>query len=191
MKERTSARVWLLGLFALVLIGHVSSSTASWRRVARPVLRQEGVRSRNRCRSLLRPRIELPSPIFDENPVYVEMYWKAWELAFRNFYEPRPGSGFVSQFIDAAFNQNIFLWDTCFMTMFCNYGHPLVPGIGSLDNFYAKQYEDGEICREIDRATGQDFAPWRNVERPEPVQPLEPLRRDLRRPRTCRSRRRV
>jgi hypothetical protein len=108
---------------------------------------------------------KLPSPIFDENPLYVRMYWKAWELAFRNFYEPKPGSGFVSQFIDAAFNENIFLWDTCFLTMFCNFGHPLVPGIGSLDNFYAKQYEDGEICREINRATGRDFAPWVNQER--------------------------
>ncbi len=66
----------------------------------------------------------------------------------------RPGSGFVSPFIDAAFNQNIFLWDTCFMTMFCNYAHPYVPGICSLDNFYAKQHADGEICREINRTTG-------------------------------------
>ena len=109
-------------------------------------------------------RDKLPSPIFDEKPLYVSMYWKTWELAFRNFYEPKPGSGFVSQFIDAAFNQNIFLWDTCFLSMFCNYGHPLVPGICSLDNFYAKQYEDGEICREIDRATGRDFTLWVNRE---------------------------
>jgi len=65
-------------------------------------------------------RSQLPSPIFDEDPTYVPMYWKAWELAFRNFHEPAAGSGFVSPFIDAAFNQNIFLWDTCFMTMFCN-----------------------------------------------------------------------
>ena len=50
------------------------------------------------------------------------------------------------------------------MTMFCNYGHPLVPGIGTLDNFYAKQHADGEICREIVRATGQDFGPWVNSE---------------------------
>ncbi len=107
---------------------------------------------------------KLPSPIFDENPLYVQMYWKTWELGFRNFYEPKPGSGFVSQFIDAAFNQNIFLWDTCFMTMFCNYGHPLVPGICSLDNFYAKQYEDGEICREINRTTGRDYVEWVNRE---------------------------
>jgi hypothetical protein len=105
---------------------------------------------------------KLPSPIYDENPLYVQMYWKTWELAFRNFYEPKPGSGFVSQFIDAAFNENAFLWDTCFLTMFCNYGHPLVPGICSLDNFYAKQYEDGEICREINRATGRDYEQWVN-----------------------------
>ena len=108
-------------------------------------------------------RDKLPSPIFDEDPNFVRCYWKAWELAFRNFHEPAKGSGYVSQFIDAAFNQNIFLWDTCFMTMFCNYAHPYVPGICSLDNFYAKQHDDGEICREIDRTTGRDFEPWVNA----------------------------
>jgi len=107
-------------------------------------------------------REKLPAPIYDEDPLVVQMYWKTWELAFRNFYEPAPQSGFVSQFIDAAFNENIFLWDTCFLTMFCNYGHPLVPGIASLDNFYAKQHEDGEICREINRTTGRDFTQWVN-----------------------------
>ena len=107
----------------------------------------------------------LPGPIYDENPTYVAMYWKAWELAFRNFHEPAAKSSYVSQFIDAAFNQNIFQWDTCFMTMFCNYAHPLTPGIGSLDNFYCKQYEDGEIAREIDRTTGVCFVAWINAQR--------------------------
>ena len=107
---------------------------------------------------------KLPSPIYDENPLYVQMYWKAWELGFRNFYEPGPGSGLVSQFIDASFSPCIFFWDTCFLTMFCNYGHPLVPGIRSLDNFYTKQYEDGEICREINRTTGKDLVEWVNRE---------------------------
>lgn len=116
------------------------------------------------------PRFEetkslLPSPIADEHPMWVETYWKAWELAFKNFQEPAPGSGFVSQFIDAAFNENIFLWDSCFMTMFCNYGYPFVPGIATLDNFYAKQYVDGEIGREINRTTGVEYTPWINFEK--------------------------
>ncbi len=110
-------------------------------------------------------RSQLPAPIFDENPLYIDMYWKAWEIAFRNFHEPEKGSGFVTQFIDAAFSDNIFQWDTCFMTMFCNTGYPLVPGIGSLDNFYCKQYEDGEIAREIVRATGENFPDWVDTKR--------------------------
>ncbi|MGA9772317.1 MAG: trehalase family glycosidase [Blastocatellia bacterium] len=106
---------------------------------------------------------QLPAPVYDEDPTLIRMYWKAWELASTHFYEPTPQNGFVSQYIDAAFNKNIFLWDTCFMTMFTNYAHPLVPGIGSLDNFYAKQHKDGEICREISRATGIDDY-WVNEE---------------------------
>ncbi len=109
-------------------------------------------------------RDQLPAPICDDHPLWIQVYWKAWKLAFKNFHEPAPQSGFVSQFIDAAFNQNIFLWDTCFLTMFCNPAHPLVPGIGSLDNFYARQHADGEICREINRTNGIDYHEWVNRE---------------------------
>ena len=107
-------------------------------------------------------REELPQPIYAENPLWVETYWKAWEIAFRNFYAPTPQNGFVSWYIDSAFNNCIFLWDTSFMTMFCNYAHPLVPGISSLDNFYCKQYPNGEICREISREDGKDCPFWVN-----------------------------
>lgn len=115
------------------------------------------------------PRFELtksllPNPIYDDNPLLIEMYWKAWEIAFKNFNEPAVGSGYVSPFLDCAFNANIFLWDMSFQTMFLNVAHPLVPGISSLDNFYIKQYSTGEICREINRTTGIDFDPWRNTE---------------------------
>jgi glycogen debranching enzyme len=109
-------------------------------------------------------RSSLPSPVYDEEPSWISTYWKAWEIAFRNFHEPEPGSGFVSPFIDAAFNENIFLWDSCFMTMFTSAAHPVVPGIGTLDNFYARQHPDGEISREIRRDTGEDFSPWQNTE---------------------------
>ena len=109
-------------------------------------------------------KAQLPSPVYDENPLWVDLYWKAWELAFKNFREPTPESGFVSQFVDTAFNDNIFLWDSCFITLFCNLAHPLVPGISMLDNFYIKQHETGEICREIQRESGLDFILWANQE---------------------------
>ena len=118
----------------------------------------------SRLPALDETRDALPAPIYDENPAYVACYWRAWELAFRNFHAPTKRNGFVSPYIDAAFNQNIFLWDTCFMTLFCNYAHGLTPGIASLDNFYAKQHDTGEICREIVRTTGRDFESWVNRE---------------------------
>jgi hypothetical protein len=99
--------------------------------------------------------------------VLVRLYWKAWELAFHKFYEPPAQSGFVSQFIDAAFNKNIFLWDSCFMTMFCNYADPLVPGISTLDNFYAKKPERyGKTTRRItpSKVPRQSPISWAGVE---------------------------
>jgi len=110
-------------------------------------------------------RTALPQPILDSKPNWIAAYWKAWEFASRNFHEPSSGSGFPSRFIDAAFSDNIYFWDTAFMTMFCNIAGKLVPGIESLDNFYAKQHPDGEIAREIVRATGEDYFKWVNTER--------------------------
>lgn len=103
-------------------------------------------------------RDRLPQPVVAERPELEALYWKAWELAFRHLMQPAPGSGFVSNFIDPAFNQNTFQWDTCFMVMFATYAEPMFHAVGSLDNFYAKQHPDGFIHREITRATGKDFA---------------------------------
>lgn len=104
---------------------------------------------------------KLPNPIFSKE--YVDCYWYAVELAYRNTHKPAAGSGFVSGFVDAAFNDDIFMWDTVFITMFCNLLHNYIPGICSLDNFYCKQFQDGEIPREIVRETGKDFSRWLNI----------------------------
>lgn len=104
----------------------------------------------------------LPEPIYEMKPEYIECYWYAWEVAYRNLHVPTPESGFVSNFVDAAFNDNVFMWDTAFITMFCNLAHPYIPGIRSLDNFYCKQLDDGEIPREMVRSTGENFERWVN-----------------------------
>jgi hypothetical protein len=102
-------------------------------------------------------RSKLPQPVVADHPEWVKLYWKAWDLAFQHLKQPEPASGFVSNFIDPAFNSNTFQWDSCFMVLFAHYAEPEFHAIGSFDNFYAKEHSDGFICREISRATGQDF----------------------------------
>jgi glycogen debranching enzyme len=85
------------------------------------------------------------------------MYWKCWELAFKHLRKVRAGSPFVSDYIDEAFNENIFQWDTIFMVMFARYANSMFPAIQSLDNFYSRQHSCGYICREISEVDGEDF----------------------------------
>lgn len=98
---------------------------------------------------------QLPIPIFDSRPDYIDFYYKAWEIGFSNFKKPQSTSPFVSNFIDEAFNENIFLWDMSFSTMWGNYAHHIFPGIEGLDNFYRMQLPDGEIVREIAEKDGR------------------------------------
>jgi hypothetical protein len=98
----------------------------------------------------------LPNPTWKGNQAAIDMYWKAWEIAFRNIKNPAPGSGFIASYLDTAYNGNIFMWDSTFITMFARYGSRAYPFQQTLDNFYAKQHPDGFICREIWGLTGKD-----------------------------------
>ncbi|MCE0482830.1 MAG: hypothetical protein LV479_01165 [Methylacidiphilales bacterium] len=101
-------------------------------------------------------RDKLPSPVLESRPELVAMYWKCWELAFTHFRQPRPGSPYVSNYLDAAFNGDLFQWDTVFMIMFARYGNRVFPAVQSLDNFYCRQHENGYICRQL-HPDGSDY----------------------------------
>lgn len=100
---------------------------------------------------------QIPIPILDGDPGWLDMYWKCWELAMNKAKKPYHGSPFVSNYIDEAFNDNIFQWDTHFMLLFWNYVYYIFPAIQSHDNFYCRQHSDGYICREIHEKDGKDF----------------------------------
>ena len=106
-------------------------------------------------KSFAEARKILPAPIWEGHDKEVEMYWHAWKIACGNIRQPQSGSGFVSPYLDIAYNGNIFMWDASFMMMFARYGYRYFPFQRTLDNFYAKQHPDGFICREI-RADGSD-----------------------------------
>ncbi len=98
----------------------------------------------------------LPEPFWDGHAEVIDCYQAAWRLAFCHLQSPAAGSGFVARFIDTAFNDCTFLWDSCLMTMFGRYGARAFEFQRTLDNFYAKQHPDGFICRQLGREKGDD-----------------------------------
>ena len=98
----------------------------------------------------------LPEPMWPDEPTVIECYWHAWRLAFAHAKSPTPDNGFVSSYVDAAFNDCIFMWDSAFITLFARYARRAFDFIPALDNFYVKQRPDGFICREIRASDGGD-----------------------------------
>ena len=115
----------------------------------------------------------LPKPIWDGNEDAIECYNKVWKIGFSNLRKPNADAGFVSPFIDTAFNGYLFMWDSAFIMMFGRYASGVFDFQQTLDNFYSHQHKDGFICREIfeDEAgeqwtrddpcsTGPNVLPW-------------------------------
>jgi hypothetical protein len=98
----------------------------------------------------------LPHPFWEGREDVMDCYRGAWELAFGNLRRPEPGSGFVSSFIDTAFNDCLFMWDSAFILLFARYGRRAFDFQRTLDNLYASQHPDGFMCREISTLDGRD-----------------------------------
>ena len=101
-------------------------------------------------------RNQLPKPVWEGRQDVIDCYYRAWEIAFGNLRQPVAGSGFVSNFIDTAFNDCLFMWDSSFILMFGKYANRIFNFQKTLDNLYAHQHPDGFICREITEKTGED-----------------------------------
>ncbi len=86
----------------------------------------------------------IPSPVFDEKPEFNDLYLKAWELAFDHIkhIDGMP----QNPYMDEAFcDTQIWIWDTCFMSLFCKYSADVFPGIESLKNFYEVLYSGKKL----------------------------------------------
>lgn len=115
----------------------------------------------------------LPKPFWDGHEDAIKCYDYAWKTGFGNIRKADPNAGFVSNFIDTAFNGFLFMWDSSFIVMFGKYGAKIFDFQKTLDNFYSHQHKDGFICREIcenqngehfsrfdPSATGPNIMPW-------------------------------
>ncbi|MBQ2704935.1 MAG: glycoside hydrolase [Clostridia bacterium] len=99
---------------------------------------------------------KLPQPVWQGHDDYIDCYFKAWQLAFGNLRKSNADTGFVSDYIDTAFNGCLFMWDSSFILMFGKYADRIFKFQSTLDNFYSHQHNDGFICREIHEETGKD-----------------------------------
>lgn len=98
----------------------------------------------------------LPRPYWEGREREIDLYWKAWELAFGHLRQANEQNGFVANYIDTAFNNDLFMYDSSFILLFGGYGRRAFDFQRTLDNFYAKQHPDGFICRQIRQRDGTD-----------------------------------
>ena len=123
-----------------------------WEGSGEPAARMGIVLPRHDFQLLLRRGV--PEPILDGDPHWVDLYHHAWELAEGHIAAGTPENGFADHYMDEAFSEQIFQWDTCFMTLFGRFGLDAFPVMPSLDNFYGAQSDDGFICRVVNESDG-------------------------------------
>ena len=86
----------------------------------------------------------LPRPICTDRPEYETFYNRAWELA-HDHVRDIPGMP-QSPYMDEAFcDTQVWIWDTCFMTLFCKYAQEVFPGVETLNNFYEVLHLGGSL----------------------------------------------
>ncbi len=97
----------------------------------------------------------LPVPVWEGHEDLIKMYWYAWDTLFSVWlFAPKsPDNMAVSNLIGLPSWGpwgSTMVWDTAFILQFARYGHYAYPFITGLDNCYARQHENGFICRESD-----------------------------------------
>ncbi|UQT43364.1 hypothetical protein M5E88_11705 [Akkermansia muciniphila] len=71
----------------------------------------------------------------------VDLYHKTWEIAagrVRKGPEGLPASPYMDE---NCYEDQIWIWDTCFMVLFAKYAPRSFPGVESLDNLYKPVHE--------------------------------------------------
>ncbi len=83
----------------------------------------------------------VPEPVFEAEPGFVDLYWLAWQLAWDHV-KIQPGLPQSPYIDEALWDTHIWIWDTCFMVLFCKYSPDRFPGVESLNNFYAAFHDE-------------------------------------------------
>lgn len=153
-------KLWLAILFVVVATNTSLAQALAKTHIPNAYV-NENVFIKRQPNTLIPPKFsqikdKLPQPFWPHRPDAIKSYYRAWEMAFANIHAVTNENGFVSPYIDAAFNKHLFMWDACFMTLFGRYGNNAFNFQQTLDNFYCKQHKDGFICRQLSQENGED-----------------------------------
>ncbi len=89
-------------------------------------------------------RQDIPIPVCEDHPEYAEFYQKTWELvrAHVKHIDGMP----QNPYMDEAFcDTQVWIWDSCFMSLFCKYAQKAFPGVETLNNFYSVLYDGKKL----------------------------------------------
>ncbi|HCC34278.1 MAG TPA: hypothetical protein DEQ02_01055, partial [Ruminococcaceae bacterium] len=103
---------------------------------------------------------DIPKVYFEDHPEWTELYDAAWNFHKGNIRKATTALNPEDvYYVDEAFDNTIFQWDTLFMMLFDKYGAHQFPALQAMDNFYYHQWDrnddsDGYICRRINESNG-------------------------------------
>ena len=83
---------------------------------------------------------EIPRPIHP-NKDYLDLYEKTWEIAAKRVRIAPEGTPVRRYMDENCYDEQIWIWDNCFMAMYCKYAPRWYPGMETLDNFYYPIHE--------------------------------------------------
>ncbi|MDR1439604.1 MAG: hypothetical protein LBJ10_06210, partial [Clostridiales bacterium] len=111
----------------------------------------------------------IPSVRFDAHPGWEALYKTAWDTHKSNIRKAAPAlNPEGAYYVDEAFDDTIFQWDTLFMMMFDKYGYSEFPTLQSMDNFYYHQVDSGPglgyIPRRISESNGGAWHSYNNLD---------------------------
>ncbi|MCZ7668701.1 MAG: hypothetical protein M5U34_16650 [Chloroflexi bacterium] len=77
----------------------------------------------------------LPQPVLPEHDGWLEMYWRAWQIAWSNLHRGTAANGFVSPYARTVGEPILSAWDSCFAALYGVYARRGFDFIVALDNF--------------------------------------------------------
>jgi hypothetical protein len=105
----------------------------------------------------------IPWPIYSDNKEFVELYYKAWQLAESHILSQQGLP--QSPYVDEAFSKStIWIWDTCFMLHFFKYASLNFQSIKTLNNFYQPIHDGVNIPLRIEIPDNPPLFAWTEYE---------------------------